>query len=157
MTIDVEASPLCRTLRRSTLLNRPLDEVFAFFADAGNLERITPRELRFRILTPLPIEMRSGARIDYRLSLYGVPFRWRTEIAVWDPPHRFVDVQRSGPYREWIHTHRFVAEGEGTRMEDEVAYVLPLGRLGLLGLPLVRRQLDRIFDFREARIRELLA
>jgi ligand-binding SRPBCC domain-containing protein len=157
MCVEGLSLELRRTLTRSTRLNRPLDEVFAFFADAGNLERITPRELRFRILTPLPIEMRSGARIDYRLSLYGVPFRWRTEIAVWEPPHRFVDVQRSGPYREWIHTHRFLAEGEGTRMQDEVAYVLPLGRLGLLGLPLVRRQLDRIFDFREARIRELLA
>jgi len=143
-------------LTSSIWLARPLDEVFAFFADAGNLERITPPELRFRILTPLPIEMRSGARIDYRLSLYGVPFRWRTEIAVWEPPHCFVDVQLSGPYREWVHTHRFVADGEGTRMEDEVRYVLPLGRLGLAGLPLVRRQLDRIFDFREARIRELL-
>jgi ligand-binding SRPBCC domain-containing protein len=157
MRRDTPVSALQHTLRRSAVLDRPLDEVFAFFADAGNLERITPRELRFRILTPLPIEMRSGARIDYRLSLYGVPFRWRTEIAVWEPPHRFVDVQRSGPYREWVHTHRFVSEGAGTRMDDEVAYVLPLGRLGLLGSPLVRRQLDRIFDFREARIRELLA
>jgi ligand-binding SRPBCC domain-containing protein len=157
MRSESPAAPFRHSIRRSTLLHRPLDEVFAFFADAGNLERITPPELRFRILTPLPIEMRSGARIDYRLSLYGVPFRWRTEIALWEPPHRFVDVQRSGPYREWVHTHRFTAEGEGTRMEDEVRYVLPLGRLGLAGLPPVRRQLDRIFDFREARIRELLA
>ena len=156
MDPDREPSSTRRTLKRSTRLARPLPEVFAFFADAGNLERITPPELRFRILTPLPIELRSGARIDYRLSLHGVPFRWSTEIAVWEPPHRFVDVQRSGPYREWVHTHRFLAEGESTRMEDEVGYVLPFGHLGLVALPLVRRQLERIFDFREARIRELL-
>ena len=147
---------LRRVLVRSTRLERPIDEVFAFFADAGNLERITPPELRFRILTPMPVDMHAGARLEYRLSLYGLPFRWRTEIAVWEPPDRFVDVQRSGPYAEWVHTHRFLPEYGGTRMEDRVEYVLPLGRLGLLGLPLVRRQLERIFDYRAAAIRELL-
>lgn len=145
-----------RTLRRSTWLERPVAEVFPFFADAGNLERITPPELRFRILTPMPVTMQSGLLLDYRLSLYGVPFRWRTEIAVWDPPRRFVDVQRAGPYRSWVHTHSFVTERGGTRMEDEVEYELPLGRLGLLALPLVRRQLERIFDHRERAIRALL-
>ncbi|MEE4299784.1 MAG: SRPBCC family protein [Pseudomonadales bacterium] len=147
---------LRRTLRRSTWLERPVDEVFDFFADAGNLERITPPELRFRILTPMPVAMRTGALLDYRLSLYGVPFRWRTEITVWDPPSRFVDAQLAGPYRSWVHTHTFVAERGGTRMEDHVEYVLPLGRLGLLALPLLRRQLERIFDHRERVIRALL-
>lgn len=144
------------TLHRSTWLAHPVESVYAFFADAGNLERITPPELRFRILTPMPVVMGAGTRLDYRLSLYGVPFRWRTEIAVWDPPWRFVDSQLSGPYREWVHTHTFLAEDGGTRMVDRVDYVLPLGRPGLLALPLVRRQLARIFAFREATIPALL-
>lgn len=143
-------------LERSTWIPRPVGEVNRFFADVVNLERITPPELRFRVLTPPPVEIRRGTLIDYRLSLFGVPFGWRTEITCWEPPHRFVDTQLSGPYRTWIHLHEFASEDGGTRMRDRVDYELPLGPLGRVGLPLVRRQLDRIFDFREAAIRGLL-
>ncbi|MDH5580225.1 MAG: SRPBCC family protein [Betaproteobacteria bacterium] len=135
---------------------RPVEEVNRFFADIANLERITPPELRFRILSPLPEEMREGVRIEFRLSLFGLPFGWHTEITRWEPPCRFVDRQLAGPYRQWIHLHEFTAERDGTRMRDAVDYVLPLGPLGLLGLPLVRRELDRIFDYREDAIRRLL-
>jgi ligand-binding SRPBCC domain-containing protein len=100
--------------------------------------------------------MRRGALIEFRLALYGLPFGWRTEISHWEPPARFVDRQLAGPYSQWIHLHEFGAERGGTRMVDRVDYALPLGRLGRIGLPLVRRQLDRIFDFREATIRRLL-
>ncbi len=148
---------MAHVLARSTWIDRPIDEVYAFFADAGNLERITPPELRFRILTPLPVAMRVGTLIDYRLALFGVPFAWRTEISRWDPPHGFVDRQLAGPYRHWTHTHEFSAERGGTRMQDTVQYALPLGPLGLVALPLVKRQLARIFDFRESTIQELLA
>jgi ligand-binding SRPBCC domain-containing protein len=147
---------LQRRLQRSTWLPRPLGEVFEFFADAGNLERITPPELRFRIATPLPIDMRAGALIEYRLALFGLPFHWVTEIAEWRPPTCFVDRQLSGPYRHWVHAHRFTAERHGTRMEDCVEYVLPLAHLGLLAQPLVGRELRRIFDFRESAIRRIL-
>lgn len=144
------------TLERRTWLPRPVEQVFAFFADATNLERITPPELRFRIASPLPIAMHRGTRIDYRLALFGVPFSWDTEISVWQPPQRFVDRQLTGPYRQWIHTHEFAAENSGTRMLDRVEYVLPLEPLGWIALPLVRHQLDRIFDFRETAIQQLL-
>lgn len=147
---------MTQVLERSTWIPRPVAEVFPFFADIANLERITPPELRFRFVTQPPIEMRCGALIEFRLALYGLPFGWHTEISHWEPPHRFVDRQLSGPYRQWVHTHEFAAERGGTRMRDHVRYELPLAPLGDVALPLVRRQLDRIFDFREATIRRLL-
>jgi ligand-binding SRPBCC domain-containing protein len=144
-------------LERSTWIARPIAEVFEFFADAGNLERITPPELRFRILSRLPIDMRAGATIEYRLQLFGVPFGWLTSIDQWEPPYHFVDRQLRGPYTQWVHTHVFRSERDGTRMDDRVEYRLPLGPLGLPALPLVRYQLRRIFDYREAAIQRLLA
>lgn len=144
-------------LERSQHVPRPRPEVFAFFADAHNLERITPGFLRFRILTPPPIAMRPGAVIDYRLSLFGLPFRWRTEIEAFEPEARFVDVQRSGPYRLWRHTHTFEDAPGGTLVADRVEYELPLGRLGELAhAAVVRRQLRAIFDHRARVIGELL-
>jgi ligand-binding SRPBCC domain-containing protein len=132
------------------MLPLPPEEVFPFFGDALNLEAITPPWLGFRVVTPGPIEMEPGARIEYRLRLHGIPIRWRTTIAVWDPPHRFVDVQLSGPYRMWHHTHDFepAADG-GTLMRDTVRYALPFGPLGAAAHRLlVRRDLEAIFDYR---------
>lgn len=130
-------------------LARPVEEVFAFFSDAGNLEAITPRQLNFRILTPGPIRLEAGARIDYQLKLYGVPVKWATLIERWEPPYEFVDVQLRGPYRVWRHTHRFVSEGKGTRIVDDVEYELPLGPLGRIVEALwVRSEVARIFNHR---------
>ena len=133
------------------------EEVFAFFADARNLEAITPPLLRFRVVTPDPIEMRVGTFIQYRLRLHGVPVRWDTSIQAWDPPHRFVDVQVRGPYALWHHTHTFEPSGEGTLMRDLVRYAIPFGPLGALAdRLLVRRDLDAIFDFRARAVTALL-
>ncbi len=136
-------------LERSTRIGRPLPEVFEFFSNAENLERLTPPELGFRIRSPLPIEMRAGALIDYTIRLYGLPVNWRTEITRWDPPISFEDTQLSGPYAKWVHTHRFVADGATTEMEDRVVYALPFGPLGRIAHPLVKRQLKGVFDYRE--------
>ncbi|MCA9175629.1 MAG: SRPBCC family protein [Planctomycetales bacterium] len=134
-------------LRTEMLLPHEPEQVFPFFADAGNLQQLTPRYLRFKILTPLPIEMHRGAVIDYRLRLHGLPIAWRTEITEWDPPYRFVDSQRKGPYRWWVHEHQFlVDESGGTRVVDCVRYDLPLGRL--LHPLFVKRDLRNIFRFR---------
>ncbi len=138
-------------LERSQRIARPLAEVFAFFADAANLEAITPRFLRFRMITRPPIEMRVGARIDYEISLLGVPMRWRTLITAWEPGVRFVDEQELGPYALWRHTHSFEAQGDATLMRDLVEYTEPLGPLGRVAHALfVARVLERIFDFRKA-------
>lgn len=146
-----------RILEAETVVPFPLADVFPFFAEAGNLERITPPELRFHIETPLPVKMAAGTILDYRLRLAGVPFRWRSRISVWDPPHRFVDEQLVGPYREWIHLHTFEPTREGTRVLDRVRYRLPLHPLSLPVAPLVQRQLHRIFTFREEVIRTVFA
>jgi ligand-binding SRPBCC domain-containing protein len=144
------------TLRREHWIPRTVDEVFAFFSNAGNLEEITPRFLGFRILTPGPIHMAAGTRIRYRLSLHGAPVKWTTEIRRWDPPRGFVDVQLSGPYELWHHTHRFEALNGGTRMTDVVRYRLPFGWIGrAMNALKVRRDVERIFDYRNQRIDEI--
>lgn len=144
-------------LSRTQLVGRPLPEVFAFFSDASNLDALTPPFLHFRILTPMPIELRAGAQLDYRLSLFGVPVRWRTRITDWQPQERFVDEQEFGPYELWRHTHEFEARGGSTLMRDVVDYSEPLGPIGTVAHVLfVRRSLDRIFDFRRDAILRLL-
>lgn len=138
-------------LKRSVEIARPIEEVFAFFADAHNLEQLTPPFLRFKVLTPAPILMRAGTIIDYRLRIHHLPIRWQSEIVVWEPPHRFVDLQRVGPYRWWHHTHRFETTSTGTRVIDEVEYAVPGGRL--VHSLFVRKDVERIFAFREETLR----
>lgn len=136
-------------LERAQFLPRPREEVFAFFEDARNLEAITPPFLRFRVTTPGPIEMREGTLIEYRLSLFGIPFGWKTRIDVYEPGVRFVDRQLEGPYRLWRHTHTFEDVAGGTRMTDRVEYESPLGPLGTIADALfVKRTVAKIFDHR---------
>lgn len=137
-------------------VDRSLDDTFALFCDASNLETLTPPELRFEIRSPLPIEMRRGAQIEYGIRLFGVPFSWLTEITCWEPGVRFVDEQIEGPFRVWIHEHRFNSiTHTSTRIRDEVRYDLPLGPFGRFAHPFVRSRLDRIFEYREMSVREL--
>jgi ligand-binding SRPBCC domain-containing protein len=156
---NVEGRQEVRGLHRfQTSMELPLsvEKVFAFFSEAENLERITPPELQFRILTQLPIEMRRGALIDYRLKLQGLPFKWRTEISEWNPPHAFTDRQLRGPYHTWIHRHTFEPTSDGTLMKDRVDYRLPFWPLGEWAHPLVSRNVHRIFAFRSETIRRIL-
>ena len=145
-------------LERVQVVPRSIDEVFAFFARAGNLEAITPPWLRFEVLAPEPVAMGAGTLIQYRLRLHGVPLRWTSRIEEWEPGVAFADRQVRGPYRLWHHRHEFTLHGDGTVIRDRVGYALPLGRVGeLAGGWFVHRDLERIFDFRGAAVARLLA
>jgi ligand-binding SRPBCC domain-containing protein len=141
------------TLQTELWLPRPRAEVFPFFAEARNLETLTPPWLKFEVLTPSPIMLRPGTLIDYRITVHGLPIRWRTEIAEWDPPRQFVDVQLRGPYTLWRHTHTFDERDEGTVCLDQVRY-RPRGGV-LVHWLFVRRDVERIFQYRQQRLKEM--
>lgn len=145
-------------LEREQFLPHPVEQVFAVFAESRNLERLTPSWLRFRVLTPEPIEMKVGALIDYRLRVRGLPLRWTSRIEEWVPGLAFIDRQVKGPYRLGQHRHSFEARDGGTAVRDVVDYALPLGFAGEIAHPLfVRRDLERIFAFRHEAAESLLA
>ena len=141
------------SLQARLVLPRKRDEVFQFFADAGNLQVLTPPWLRFRVLTPRPIQMHPGTLIDYELRVRGLPLKWRSEITVWDPPECFVDEQRRGPYHQWIHEHRFKESDDGTLCTDFVRYSVLGG--AVVNWLLVRRDVEKIFAFRTEQLRKL--
>lgn len=143
-------------LERSQRISAPLSDVFAFFSDPGNLARLTPPGLRFRIVGAAPGEMAAGARFDYRIRWTLFRLRWVTRITRWEPPRQFQDVQEKGPYKTWVHTHSFTGGSDGVTMHDRVEYALPFGPLGRLVHRLaVRRQLEQIFDYRRRAIEEI--
>ena len=139
-------------LRYETVVRAPLLATFAFFSDAANLERLTPRWVRFSVLTPPPIVMRAGLEIDYRIRIRGVPLPWKSRIDVWEPNRRFVDRQIAGPYLWWRHEHRFEIAGGATRVIDEVEYV---PRAAWMTASVVRRDVERIFRYRQDALQEL--
>jgi len=138
------------------LVPRKLEEVFEFFSRAENLETLTPDFLHFKIVSIHPQPVQKGTLINYKLRVRGMPLRWTSEIREWEPPARFVDFQTRGPYKLWHHTHRFIAEGDNTRIIDEVLYDLPFGVLGrLTHAVMVKSDVENIFRYREMKIREL--
>lgn len=143
-------------LKRQQVIPKPLEEVFEFFSRAENLAKITPESLDFKILTPLPIEMKAGSLIDYTVKPLLLPIRWTTMITDYNPPNGFIDQQLKGPYSFWHHTHSFEHTPEGTLITDEVVYALPFGILGRIVHALfVKRQLRRIFDYRSSVIKTI--
>ena len=143
-------------LTMSQWLNKPREELFTFFSDAYNLEKITPGLLSFKVVTPAPIHMQPGTLIDYKLRVRGIPIRWRTLIATWDPPGRFTDEQLKGPYKRWHHTHTFTEEDGGTRCKDVVEYAPPGGPLApLINSLLVQRDVESIFAHRATVLAEM--
>lgn len=143
-------------LERTQIIKRPREEVFDFFADAVNLEEITPPELNFKIITAQPIDIKKGCLIDYQLKLRGIPIKWKTEITEWNPPFSFVDTALKSPYKQWIHRHTFEENDAGeTVMKDIVRYRLPLEPLGDLAHFIVKRELKYIFDYRYKVIEEI--
>lgn len=130
--------------------------VFQFFADAGNLNRITPTWLHFRMLTPADVSMKQGTLIDYSLKIRGIPVRWQSRIEVWEPPDRFVDAQVRGPYKKWAHTHEFQPQRNGTLVKDSVQYAVGGWILEpFVSRYLVRPDLELIFEFRRSKLNEI--
>jgi len=137
-------------------VKHPLSEVFKFFSDENNLEIITPPWLNFRVLRKNTLRIEQGTEIDYRISVHGVPMRWRSLICDWQPETQFVDLQLKGPYRLWHHTHLFEEKDGGTLMTDIVRYKVPFGVLGQIAAGwLVRRDIEKIFAFRQFKIGEI--
>lgn len=153
MTVTIERGRRGYVLRESIELATPLADLFPFFCDAGNLDQLTPPSLRFRILSPAPIEMREGAEIEYSIRIRGLPVRWRTLISEWNPPHAFTDQQLRGPYRWWRHRHAFEDRGATTVMHDTVEYGIPGGPA--VHALAVKRDLLSIFTYRSGRAAEL--
>lgn len=144
------------TLIRTTIIRRPLTEVFDFFSKAENLNLLTPAELEFKILTPLPIKMKAGALIDYKIKLNGIPFKWKTEISEWKQNEYFIDQQLKGPYRIWHHTHTFKVVPEGTEMTDTVNYLSPGWFLEpLIQSLFIKKKVEGIFDYRNSKLKEI--
>ena len=145
-------------LETTTIIRRPLAEVFTFFSKAENLNLLTPPELQFHILTPTPIDMKAGTLIAYRIKLNGIPFKWKTEICVWNPPHQFVDQQLKGPYVRWHHTHSFREVNGITEMVDRVEYLSPGWILEpLINRLYVKKKVREIFEYREQQLKKLFA
>ena len=139
-----------------TSINKPLDEVFAFFSKAENLNKLTPSELQFEILTPSPIAMKKGSLIDYRIKLSGIPFKWKTEICEWNPPYKFADQQLKGPYAKWYHEHIFSEEDGKTIMIDKITYLSKGWILApLLHFLFVDKRVKEIFTYREKVLNDL--
>jgi ligand-binding SRPBCC domain-containing protein len=133
-----------------TIISKSVEKTFEFFSHPENLGKVTPPYLRFTFLTPLPIDMRKGTIIDYRLTIHKLRIHWRTEITVWEPPHRFVDKQIKGPYKLWVHEHSFESVTRGTQMTDLVEYAVPGGILApLIQFFFIRKDLETIFRYRE--------
>jgi len=152
-TVDIRPKGRGFHLATCVTLPRSIGEVFEFFTDAGNLDLLTPPWLRFRTVTPLPVIMRQGLRLDYHLRLRGIPINWQSEITKWEPPHRFVDEQRKGPYSYWIHEHLFQERDSGTDVVDRVDYAVPGGRL--VHRLFVKGDVTSIFQYRRRKLTEI--
>lgn len=144
-------------IHREQIVSKNIKEVFEFFEKPENLSVITPNWIKFRIMTKSPLEMKTGAEFDYRIYLMGVPLKWKTVIAKYEPPYKFVDIQKKGPYKLWVHTHTFEAIENGTKITDNIDYELYGGPVGnLINSLYVKHNLKAIFNFRKNKINHLL-
>jgi len=154
-TIQIGPSPTGAGFRleASAFLPVERERLFKFFSDAFGLQALTPAWLHFSVVTPAPIQIAAGTLINYRLRLHGVPIRWQSRITAWEPPVRFIDEQTRGPYRRWHHEHVFEPADAGTLCRDIIDYSVFGGRL--VHTFFVRRDLLRIFEYRQSKLREL--
>ena len=147
-----------QTLKTEVILNAPIDTVFSFFSNIENLEKITPNWLNFSLLAQPPMTIKKGSLFHFQIRLFKIPLKWKTEITCWEPPFRFSDEQIKGPYKKWIHEHRFIEEGNQTRMIDTVHYKVPGWFLSPLILKLfVKSAVIEIFRYRTEKIKQIFS
>lgn len=127
----------------------PPETVFAFHEQPGAFESLVPPWERVEIISGggglLP-----GSRVVVRTRVGPVWLRWVAMHTEYQPPEGFTDRQESGPFTRWEHRHRFLPDGAGgTILRDEIEFEPRGGLVGRLLLgPLVRRKLDRLFEYR---------
>jgi len=124
-------------------------KVFNFFKDENNLERITPSNLNFKILSKSTENIQKNTLIKYKLKVHGINFKWSTKIKDFDEPQSFTDIQLKGPYKKWEHTHSFSKLSHGTLIDDKVIVKLPFGIFGrIFAFVFVLKDIKRIFKYR---------
>ena len=145
-------------LRTEITVKAPLEQVWAFFSNPKNLQRITPDYMGFQIVKCPEVEtIFNGMIIEYIVRpILNLPLKWVTEIKEVQPLVSFTDIQLKGPYALWHHFHSFEKINGHTKMADMVKYAMPLSILGNITHQLfVKKQLEEIFKYREVAVRTL--
>jgi ligand-binding SRPBCC domain-containing protein len=134
---------------RRTPMPVPAEELFRWHAEPGTLRRLTPPWETVEVVGP-DAGLAAGQQVELRVRFGPFALPWKARIVEVVPGRSFTDVQVKGPFASWRHTHRMVPTGPAASyLEDRVVYALPGWAPGRwVAGRLVRRKLERLFDYR---------